>query len=53
MLLETDEADFFNVAENKTNSITNIFFRMYYLDLGSMQLHWWEMFAENFLKIFS
>ena len=52
--LETDEADeVFNVAENKTNSITDIFFRKYYLDLGLLQLNSWEMFAENFFKIFS
>ena len=42
-LLETDEADeVFNVAENKTNSITDIFFRKYYLDLGLLQLYSWE-----------
>ena len=53
-LLETDEADeVFNVAENKTTSITDIFFRRYYLDLGSLQLHSWEIVAENFFKIFS
>ena len=53
-LLETDEADeVFNVAENKTNSITDIFFQKYYLDLGPLQLQSWEMFAENFFKIFS
>ena len=53
-LLETDEADeVFNVAENKTNSIPDIFFRKYYLDLRSLQLHSWEMFAENFFKIIS
>ena len=53
-LLETDKTDeVFNIAENKTNSITDIFFRKYYLDLGSLQLHSWEMFAENFFKIFS
>ena len=53
-LLETDDAgEIFNVAENKTNSITDIFFRKYYLDLGSLQLHSWEMFAENLFKIFS
>ena len=52
--LDTYEADeVFNVAENKTKSITDIFFRSYYLDLGSMQLHSWEMFAKNFFKIFS
>ena len=39
-LLETDEEDkVFNVAENKTNSITDIFFRRYYLDLVSLQLY--------------
>ena len=41
--LETDEADgTFNVAESKTNSITDIFFRKYYLDLGLLQLYSWE-----------
>ena len=53
-LLETYKADeVFNVAENKTNSITCILFQKYYLDLGSLQVHSWEMFAENFFKIFS
>ena len=53
-LLETDKADeVFNVAENKTNSITDIFFQKYYLDLVPLQLQSWEMFAENFFKIFS
>ena len=34
-LLETEEADeVFNVAENKTNCIIDIFFQKYYLDLG-------------------
>ena len=53
-LLETDEADeVFNVAENKTNSITDIFLRNYCLDLGPLQLYSWEIFSENFLKKFS
>ena len=34
-LLKIDEAEeVYNVIENKTNSITNIFFLKYYLDLG-------------------
>ena len=39
-LLETDKADeAFNVAKNKTNSITDIFFWKNYLDLRSLQLY--------------
>ena len=34
---ETDEV--FNVTENKTNHITDIFFWKYYLDLGLLQLY--------------
>ena len=50
-LLETDEADeVFNVAENKTNSITDILFLKYYFDLGLLQLYSWEIFSENFFK---
>ena len=53
-LLETDEADkVFNVAENKTNSTTDIFFQRYYLDLVSLQLYSWEIFYENLIKTFS
>ena len=53
-LLETDEADkVFNIAENKKNSTTDIFFRKNYLDLGLLELQSWEMFAENVFKIFS
>ena len=53
-LLETDEADkVFNIAENKKNSTTDIFFRKNYLDLGFLELQSWEMFAENVFKIFS
>ena len=52
-LLETDEADeVFNVAENKTNSITDIFLRNYCLDLAPLQLYSWEIFSEGFLKNF-
>ena len=37
--LKTDEADeVFNVTQNQTNSITDIFFLKYYLDLGLMKL---------------
>ena len=53
-LMKTDEADeIFSVAEIKTNSITDIFFWKYYLDLGSLQFYSWEMFAEHFCTIFS
>ena len=54
-LLETDEADeVFNVTENKTDFITDIFFRKFYLDLiWSLQLYSWEMIVENVFKIFS
>ena len=53
-LLQTDEADeVFNIAENKKNSTTDIFFRKNYLDLGLLELQSWEMFAENVFKIFS
>ena len=53
-LLETDDAgEVFNVAENKTNSITDIFFRNFYLDLVSLQLYSCEIFSENLIKTFS
>ena len=53
-LLETEKADeVFNVAENKTNSITDIFFPKYYLDLVSLQLYSCEIFSENLIKTFS
>ena len=46
-LLKTDEADeVFNVTENKTNSITDIFFLKYYLDLGLLQLYSREFFLK-------
>ena len=46
--LKTDKAEeIFNVTEKKTNSITDIFFVNYYLDLGLMQLHSREIFSEN------
>ena len=52
--LKTDEADeVFNVTENKTNSITDIFFLKYYLDLGLLQLYSEETFSEIFLNFFS
>ena len=53
-LLETDDAgEVFNAAENKANSITDIFLRKYYLDLVSLQLYSWEIFYENLIKTFS
>ena len=53
-LLKTDETDeVFNVTQNKTNSITDIFFRNYYLDLGLLQLYSWKSFSEDFFKKFS
>ena len=46
-LLETDDAgEVFNAAENKANSITDIFLRKYYLDLVSLQLYSWEIFLK-------
>ena len=43
MLLKTEEAGkAFNVTENKTNSITDIFFLKYYLHLGLLSLSYWE-----------
>ena len=52
-LLKTDEADkVFNVAENKTNSITDISFLKYYFDLGLLQLYSWETFSEKFFEKF-
>ena len=48
--LKTDEGDeVFNVTENKTNSITDIFFLKYYLDLGLLQLYSREIFSENLI----
>ena len=45
-LFKTDEADEgFNVTENKRHSITDIFFREYYLDLGLLSLYSWEIFS--------
>ena len=42
-LLKTNEADqVFNVAENKTNSITDIFFLKNYFELGLLQWYHWE-----------
>ena len=37
----------FNVTENKTNSITDIFFLKYYLDLGLLRLSSWK-FSSNY-----
>ena len=49
-LLKTEEADrTFSVTENKTNSITDIFFLKYYLDLGLLRLSYsWEFFPDYF-----
>ena len=45
--LKTDEADgISNFTENKTNSITDIFFLKYYLDLGLLQLYSREFFLK-------
>ena len=45
MLLKTEEVNkAFSVTENKTNSITDIFFLKYYLDLGLLHLSSWEFF---------
>ena len=53
-LLKTDEADeVLNVADNKTNSITDIIFLKYYFDLGLLQLYSWEIVPGNFFKKFS
>ena len=52
-LLKTEQADeVFNIAENKTNSITDILFLKYYFDLGLLQLYSWEFFSEKFFKNF-
>ena len=50
-LLKADKTDEdFNVTENKTNSITDILFLKYYVDLGLLRLYSWENFPEHFLK---
>ena len=52
-LLKTDEADeTFNVTENKTHSITDVFFLKYYLDLELLRLSSWQVFSEYFGKEF-
>ena len=44
-LLKTGEADkAFKVTENKTNSVTEIFFLKYYLDLGPLRWSSWEFY---------
>ena len=54
MLLKTDEADkALNITENKTNSITDIFFLKYCLDLGLLRLSSWEFFLNITKKDFS
>ena len=52
-LLKIDEAEeIFNVTENKTNSITDISFLKYYLDLGYCDCSLEKFFSESFLKKF-
>ena len=54
MLLKTVEADeALSITENKTNSITDIFFLKFCLDLGLLHLSSWKSFSENFYKKFS
>ena len=49
MLLTTDEADdALNITENKTNSITDIFFLKYCLNLGLLYLPSYNIFSEYF-----
>ena len=49
MLLKTDEVDeALNITENKTNSITEIFFLKYYLELGLLHLPFWKCFSGYF-----
>ena len=51
-LLKTDEADeVFNVTENKINSITDIFFLKYYLDLWLLQGDFFLKFLKFFAKL--
>ena len=48
-LLKTDKTDeSHNITENKTNSISDIFFLKYYLDLGLLRFSSWEFFSEYF-----
>ena len=50
--LKTDEADeVFNVTENKINSITDIFFLKYYLDLWLLQGDFFWKFLKFFAKL--
>ena len=52
-LLKTDEAGkAFNVTENETNCITDIFFLKHYLDLGLLRLSSWKFLFEYFFKEF-
>ena len=49
MLLKTGKTDeALNTTENKTNSITNIFFLEYRLDLELLYLPSWNFFSEYF-----
>ena len=51
MPLKTDEGDQpFNIIENKTNSITDIFFLKYCLDLKLLHLSFWKFFSWIFTK---
>ena len=51
MLLKTYEADeVFNITENKINSITDIFFLKYCLDLGLLHLSSWKFISKYFEK---
>ena len=49
MLLKRDEAEeAFNITEYMTNSMTDIFFLKYCLDLGQLNLSSWKFFYEYF-----
>ena len=51
MLLKTDEAEeALNITENKMNSITDIFFLKYCLDLGLLHVSFWKFFSEYLKK---
>ena len=53
MLLKTEEADKpLDITQNKTNSILDIFFQKYCLDLGLLRLSSWEFFSEFTKKNF-
>ena len=49
MLLKRDKGDeTLNITEDKTNSITEIFFLKYCLHLGLLHLPSWNFFPEYF-----